>query len=432
MAGLTEQSNPPGGIFGKAGSNKGKSASNEDASISHPNSACPKCGSKKAWRDGLRYQMFGNAIQRWLCRDCGLRFSDADDIQKAKETVETIESIESKLLKSKADIVAYSQICVTETKNLEAEQQIVKVPQKSEMNQNGAILDFLWHLKKENKAEGTIRSYRHSLNQLSKNGVNLFNPESFKETLALSSFSETHKYCLAKAYQSFLNYHKIDCKLPKYKCARRKDPYLPPTEHLAQLFNNFSQQMTCFCFTLKDTAARPVEALRIEWNDIDFANKKIAINHPAKGNNTRTIRVSDDLISMLQQLPRKGKLVFSYREYQYAEKGFRRMRQRAIAKTGNQELRKIHFYTCRYWRATDERHKKGNPDSVQYLLGHTSLNYVGLYARLSVDYFGNNQEFDVQEADDNDKPRIRMLLQKGYDPVLNINNGGVHYFRKAK
>jgi integrase len=135
---------------------------------------------------------------------------------------------------------------------------------------------------------------------------------------------------------------------------------------------------------------------------------------------------------MLQRLPRKGKLVFSYGEYQYAEKGFRKMRQQAIAKTGNEELRKIHFYTCRYWRATEERHKKGNPDSVQYLLGHRSLSYVGLYARLSVDYFGDNQEFDVQEADDNDKPRIKQLLQKGYDPVLNINGGGVHYFRKAK
>ena len=55
-----------------------------------------------------------------------------------------------------------------------------------------------------------------------------------------------------------------------------------------------------------------------------------------------------------------------------------------------------------------------------------------LHARLSVEYFGNNQEYDVQEADDSDKPRIRMLLQKGYDLVLNINNGGVLYFRKAK
>ena len=80
-----------------------------------------------------------------------------------------------------------------------------------------------------------------------------------------------------------------------------------------------------------------------------------------------------------------------------------------------------------------ERHKKGNPDSVQYLLGHTSLNYVGLYDRLSVDYFGNYQEFDVQEADDNDKPRIRMLLRKGYDLVLNIRRMEAStIFRKAK
>jgi hypothetical protein len=55
-----------------------------------------------------------------------------------------------------------------------------------------------------------------------------------------------------------------------------------------------------------------------------------------------------------------------------------------------------------------------------------------LYARFSVEYFGGNQEYDVQEADDNDKPRIKMLLQKGYNPVLNINGGGIYYFRKAK
>ena len=187
--------------------------------------------------------------------------------------------------------------------------------------------------------------------------------------------------------------------------------------------------MTCFCFTLKETAARPVEALRIEWNDIDFANRKISINHPAKGNNTRNIRVSDDLIQLLQQLPRKAKLVFTYGKYEYAEKGFRRMRQRAIAKTGKQELRKIHLYTCRYWRATEERHKKGNPDSVQYLLGHRSLMYVGLYARLSVDYFGSVQEYDVQEVDTTDKARVKYLLSQGYeDKVI----GGVTYFRKAK
>ena len=432
MGELTEETIEPDGIFGKAELYNGKLPSSGDEGTSNPNPSCPKCGGKKVWRDGMRYQMFGGQIQRWLCRDCGLRFSDSGDIQKAKEAVETIERIESKLLKSQDDIVNSRQICVKETKNLVAEQEIINVPQKSEIDQNGAIVDFLWYMKKENKAEGTIRSYRYSLNHLLNKKVDLFNPESFKEILALSSWSETRKYNLAKAYQSFLNFKKIEGRLPTYKCARQKDPYIPPTQHLIELFNSFSQQMLCFCFTLKETAARPIEALRIEWNDIDFINKKIAINHPAKDNNTRTIRVSEDLIRMLQQLPRKLKTVFTYGKYEYAEKGFRRMRQRAIAKTGNQELRKIHFYSCRYWRATTERHTKGNPDSVQYLLGHRSLNYVGLYARLSVEYFGENQEFDVQEADDSDRARIRLLLKQGYTKSLDTENGGYHFFTKAK
>jgi hypothetical protein len=71
--------------------------------------------------------MFGNPIQRWLCRDCALRFSDPDDIQKAKEAIETVEMIETKSLKSQDDKVFTRQICVTETKNLVAEQQTTEV-----------------------------------------------------------------------------------------------------------------------------------------------------------------------------------------------------------------------------------------------------------------------------------------------------------------
>jgi hypothetical protein len=84
--------------------------------------------------------MFGESIQRWLCRECGLRFSDPNDLLQAKKAVATVEMIETKSLKSAEDKVFTRQICVTETKNLEAEQQIVKVPQKSEMDQNAQSL----------------------------------------------------------------------------------------------------------------------------------------------------------------------------------------------------------------------------------------------------------------------------------------------------
>ena len=37
---------------------------------------CPECGSKKAWKDGIRYVQ-DNQIQRYLCRSCGYRFSES-------------------------------------------------------------------------------------------------------------------------------------------------------------------------------------------------------------------------------------------------------------------------------------------------------------------------------------------------------------------
>jgi len=40
------------------------------------NLKCPECGSERLYRDGLRRLADGSQTQRWLCRDCGLRFSE--------------------------------------------------------------------------------------------------------------------------------------------------------------------------------------------------------------------------------------------------------------------------------------------------------------------------------------------------------------------
>ena len=94
MAELTSNASSPDGIFGiKAGSKSCKLPSDEDTGTS---SLCPQCGSKNIWRDGTRSQMFGDKIQRWLCRDCGSRFSDPSDV-KQEEAVETVEMIETEL-----------------------------------------------------------------------------------------------------------------------------------------------------------------------------------------------------------------------------------------------------------------------------------------------------------------------------------------------
>jgi len=413
------------GIFGEAGSVKtGKSDTRESAGT---NPSCPQCGSKKLWRDGLRYSIFGDEIQRWLCRDCGLRFSDPRDVQRAWSTFERVERIESKALKSGDDKVTTRQICVTETKNLAAEQKTMEVPRRSEVDLKGAIVEFLWQLKKQNRSEDTIKAYGYALNTIVNIGVNLYDPQSFLEKMpSQTQWSEIRKYNITKAYRCFLNENKIKASLPKYRVTRPL-PYIPTEEFLDQLIASSNQQMATFLQTLKETGARPGEAWKLEWDDLDIEGKKLNISHPEKGCNPRIRPISPKLLRMLLALPRTKKRIFTYKSRDVAGKTFRAMRKRATQKLGNPELRKIDFYTFRYWRATMEYRRYHDFGCVMVLLGHKSLRYVLLYAQLS-DAYCSNEAYVCKEA--RTRQEAKQLIEEGFEYVM--DKEGISLFRKIK
>ncbi|NLB75804.1 MAG: tyrosine-type recombinase/integrase [Crenarchaeota archaeon] len=396
---------------------------------------CPECNSFKVFRNGFADSNFDVKIQRYVCRSCGRRFSDSDDLKRAKRVADSY--FPTLNLKTKGANTESSQVCVLkkDAKNLTLETpEKISVLQGEKQVARGIdliIKDFQWQLKIEGKVDVTIRNYGYSLLRLSKLGVDLFNPESFKEGMAfndtLKKMTPIRRHGLTKAYKSFLAHNGIKADIPKIKF-KRKTPYIPPKEHQDQLFSHCSHQMAAFCFTMQATGARPIEALRIEWNDIDKPHKRININHPAKGGNSRSIPVSEQLIEMLLALPHlNGKLVFTYGTTDNAGTVFRRMRRRAVRQFGNPELKKISFYSCRYWGATKERHAKGNPDAVQYLLGHSSLAYIQIYVQLAAQCFGD-QEYDVIEV--RDAQTLREVGRKGYEKYGELN--GVLYYRKPK
>jgi transposase-like protein len=45
----------------------------------------PECGSKHVWKDGIRYTNYGE-VQRYICRDCGYRFSSKQTMRDLKLT----------------------------------------------------------------------------------------------------------------------------------------------------------------------------------------------------------------------------------------------------------------------------------------------------------------------------------------------------------
>jgi predicted RNA-binding Zn-ribbon protein involved in translation (DUF1610 family) len=121
---------------------------------------CPQCGSDRLYRDGHRYLSAGQSIQRWLCRSCGYRFSVSNFND---DNTRIIHQLCALLRVKKLDYA-------TETKTVAGEK-------KAPLDVNGGIVEFLWHMEKENRSKRTIACYGKYLDMLSKIGATLNNPE---------------------------------------------------------------------------------------------------------------------------------------------------------------------------------------------------------------------------------------------------------------
>ncbi len=104
------------------------------------------------------------------------------------------------------------------------------------------------------------------------------------------------------------------------------------------------------------------------------------------------------------------------------------MRKKASVKLGIPALRKIHFYTFRYWRATVELQETGREIDVAYLLGHTSTKYVTKYAQLAKIYFGGAKKYKSVWV--NDRETETKLANEGYELVRTDPKDGACLYRK--
>ena len=164
--------------------------------------ACPECSSEFLYRDGMRYLSDGSSIQRFLCRECGHRFSSGHNHSERH--------IGSKVTK---DIVTSCQVCdilTAESKNLTAVETQNKVGLSAEATETtqevkGKLLKFLWELKKEGLRDETIRIYSDRLKVLVNSGADLSKPETVKEALAKDKhLNDNTKLLTVYAYSNFL------------------------------------------------------------------------------------------------------------------------------------------------------------------------------------------------------------------------------------
>lgn len=314
-----------------------------------------------------------------------------------------------------------------ESKNLDATETktVAGTSPKTEQNIKGKILEYLWHLNKEGRKPLTILARRKALTRLAKHGANLYDPESVKETIANEKVSTNTKIHYVAAYDGFAKWLNLYWKMPQYKF-ERKLPWLPTETELDQLIAGCKKRTATFLQTLKETMARAGEVWQLEWTDLN--GNILTINKAEKGSNPRQFKISNKLVSMLNNLPRKNIRIFGpATNLNNFRTNFTKRRKRIAKTLANPRINKITFHTFRHWGATMLFHKTKNILYVKQQLGYKCIENTMIYTQLinfESDEWNVAHAKTLQEEDE--------VIQAGFEFVRYDERELVAIYRKRK
>jgi integrase/ribosomal protein L37AE/L43A len=417
-------------VFGEAGQTQtGKSDIAESAGANPP---CPQCSSKRIYRAGLRYLADSSSVQRWLCRDCGYRFSEKPSQENSKWSINTQSALTSR-----------RQICALEAKNLDSAAEIKTVagdkkkPLKLDLLPEvtrGYIVKFEAYLERNGYDEDN--TYPSILTRLAGADakLNLLDPESVKAAIASQviegtkkPWSNSMKAIAVCAYGAFCEMEKISWDKPVYH-QDEIEIIAPNEKDLDLLIANAKKPFATFLQCLKETFADPSEVLACKW--VELRDNVLFINHPVKRHNPGHYELSNRLMLMLNSLPRKDERIFPW-TYKNVANNMRNLRQRVAKKFGNPAVLLISLKSFRHWGGTMLAYAtNGNVPKMAAALRHKDWKSTQRYTHILNNLV--DDDFDVTSA--TTLPEILELGKNGWQKYDEVQLNGViyHCYRKPK
>jgi len=449
----------------------------------HQPPKCPECASERVWRDGLRYAKTETEqlpIQRFLCRTCGIRFSETtqkrvveqdvlgqlngsiDSMNKLTEPLvgnrnpalkktlnkpslssgeDVCSQVESHIPTVGKDLYAFHsnsrnrQVCVSDNEMKNLSQQRARQKQAAgatkKTNIKGKLIEFIWHMKKQGYAESTVKSRAKLVKRLVKLAANLYDPEDVKKVIAEQSWCPGRKSNVCDAYATFLKMIGGSWDKPFYKSIPQL-PFIPQESEIDQLIAACSPRMASFLQLLKETGMRPGEGWQLKWTDIDTVTRTLRVT-PKKGSNPRIFHISIKLTAMLETSPRDyGDRIFSRAamHLKHHRDHFRLQRKRVAHKLKNPRILRITFKTFRHWKGTMEYHRTKDILHVKQILGHVNIQNTLRYVTLAKELFKGQLDY-ISKVSHNVKESC-TLVNAGFEYVTGEYSDGGKIFRKPK
>lgn len=321
------------------------------------------------------------------------------------------------------------RVCATEPKEAK---NLVKVEPQLETIRTSPIaeqlVNYILYLKRIGRKDSTIETYNSYVNVLKKS--NLEDPEAIALFINEHWTENSTRSVAVSAYDAFLKSIGKTWNRPHYK-QESKLPFIPTDEELQQTILTGKKPNMTFSQILYETGARTNEAERIQWEDIDYARKKIYLK-ASKNGNARFISVSDKLLNMLGRLPRNEKqtYIFPKRGRNTRRVCFSKRMERLARLTSNNRYRKIHFHTFRHVFALRTYHRIKDALIVKTLLGHKSLMTTQRYLEIYAQIYGTDQPDQFVTKIAATKEERINLMNDGWEFIK--NDGDDWYFRKPK
>lgn len=384
-----------------------------------PIQPCPQCGSMKLYKAGLRYNGSGQTVQRWLCRDCGFRFSQSDYTSSNKS--QCLSTVDRQSLNRGSALLYRRQVCdlAEESKNLNPATETKVAGDEKEQ-----LIAYAWRLKKRGLQDSTINLRVYVLSALARKGILLSNPDSFETVVATESLTKCQKFQAVNCYRSYTKTMNIPWE-PIRASYEPKQPFLPTHEELSCLIHAAGKRTATFLQVALDTGGRVGEISKLRWTDVNTENSTISINAAEKGSRSRTIKVSQKTIAMIQATSKKYDPHIFNPNPMAIKASFRTLRDHLAFVQQNPRFKQIHLHSFRHFFATREYRKTKSMKHVQYLLGHKNIASTDIYTHLT-DFEEDQYNSAVAQTVD----EVRKLAEDGWEFYCEHNN--VKIFRKPK